>query len=88
MLLVNVSMSANAWILEPTQVYTHKSHLLDEAHEGGSDDEDGRGPKMVYFDLKVDMIWLCSSNVSYFYSPRPYDTPAWTSLHSSTRIPT
>lgn len=35
------------------QVYTNKSHLLDEAHDGASDDEDGRGPKMVYFDLKV-----------------------------------
>lgn len=52
-------MSANASILHPTQVYTNKSHLLDEAHEGGSDNEDGRGPKMVYFDLQVDIIWLC-----------------------------
>lgn len=36
-----------------SQVYTNKSHLLDEAHGGASDGEDGRGPKMVYFDLKV-----------------------------------
>ncbi len=36
-----------------SKVYTNKNHLLDEAHGGASDDEDGRGPKMVYFDLKV-----------------------------------
>lgn len=35
------------------QVYTNKDHLLDEAHGGASDGEDGRGPKMVFFDLKV-----------------------------------
>lgn len=35
------------------QVYTNKKHLLDDVHGGSSDDEDGRGPKMVYFDLKV-----------------------------------
>eukprot|EP00903_Cladosiphon_okamuranus_P007182 g6974.t1 len=34
-------------------VYTNKNHLLDEAHGGGSDAEDGRGPKMVYFDLQA-----------------------------------
>lgn len=35
------------------KVYTNKNHLLDEAHGGGSDAEDGRGPQMIYFDLKV-----------------------------------
>ena len=35
------------------QVYTNKDHLLDEAHGGASDGEDGRGPKLVFFDLKV-----------------------------------
>lgn len=39
--------------IDSIQVYTNKNHLLDDVHGGTSDGEDGRGPKTVYFDLKV-----------------------------------